>query len=496
MSGDAWSDLKGRVTEIEALQQVLALLSWDQQTMMPSGGAAGRGRHVSTLSALAHDKLVDSAVGDWLSELEARDPAELTDLQAASMRKIRRLHDRARCVPTALVRAMAEASSEGVGAWVAAKQAADFAPFAPALTRIVELVRETAASHGTAGHPYDHLLEEYDPGATVADLEPMFARLGGELATFVQEASQRADPAPLHLDLDEPGILAVGQRLVTALGFRPEDGRLDRSEHPFTVGIGPHDVRLTTHGYADDLLGSLTGTIHECGHGLYEQGLNDDWVGTGVATAAGVGLHESQSRFWENVIGRSRPFFGWLVGLLSEQWPDVSFDPDQLYAVANRVHPSFIRVKADEATYNLHVIVRFRLELALMTGDLQVADLPDAWDHLYEQLLGVRPPDPAQGVLQDVHWAHGYFGYFPSYTVGNLYAASMKQAMQADLPDMWDQVGAGDFGAVLGWLREKVHARGHLVDAPQVFRDAVGDRDPVADLMAHLRERHGTLAGL
>lgn len=492
---DAWKSLQGRVSELEALQQVAGLLSWDQQTMMPPGGAAGRGRHQSVLSALSHDKLVADEVGDWLSALEAG-PEPLGPVQAASVRKIRRMHDRARCVPTSLVKALAEAGSAGVGAWMEAKQAADFAPFQPALTRIVDLVRETAACYGEADHIYDNLLEEYDPGSTVATLEPMFARLGSELADFVHAVSERHGPAPLELVLDEPGIFSVGERVIAQLGFRTEDGRLDRSEHPFTVGVGPHDVRLTTHGYADDLLGSLTGTIHECGHGMYEQGLADDLLGTGVATAAGVGLHESQSRFWENVIGRSRPFFEWLVGPLREQWPDTDFDVDHLYGAANRVHPSLIRVKADEATYNLHIIVRFRLELALLTGDLQVADLPGAWDDLYDELLGVRPPDPSQGVLQDVHWSHGYFGYFPSYTIGNLYAASFKEAMEADLPGMWDEVARGEFSSVLGWMREKVHHRGHLADAPTIFRDAVGDRDPVADLMAHLRGRHGALAGL
>lgn len=491
---EAWTALTERVTEIESLHQAASLLSWDQQTMMPAGGAAGRARQLSTLSAVSHEKLVASEVGDWLAALEGA--PELSSLQQASVRKIRRMHDRARRVPVQLVRALSAATSTGMAAWVEAKSNDDFAAFAPALTEIVRLVRETAACHGPADHPYDHLLAEYDPGSTVADLGPMFDRLGAELAAFVAEAQARPAPLPLSLELDEEGILAVGRRIIAALGFRMEDGRLDTSVHPFTVGVNPHDVRLTTHSYADDLLGSLTGTIHECGHGLYEQGLPDDWVGTSVATAAGVGLHESQSRFWENIIGRSRPFFGWLEGLLSEQWPDRAFPAEALYGAANRVQPSLVRIKADEATYNLHIILRFQLETALMTGDLEVPDLPGAWADGCEALLGLRPQTLAEGCLQDVHWSHGYLGYFPSYTIGNLYSASFKKAMEAELPDLWEQVGQGDFSAPLGWLREKIHRRGHLVDAPQVFADAVGDRDPVADLMDHLRSRHGALVGL
>lgn len=487
---ESWASLQERIGELESLQEISGVLSWDQQTMMPAGGAAARGRHLALVGALSHDKLVDAAVGDWLSDLEAH-RKQLSPVQAASVRKIRRMHERARRVPTSLVRELAEAGSTGFAAWHEAKKTANFAIFQPALTRIVDLVRQTAACHGPAAHPYDHLLEEYDPGSTVAELQPMFDRLGSELTPFVQAITAAPTAPRLELDLDVAGIQALGKRVIAALGFRPEDGRLDESEHPFTVGISAHDVRLTTHSYADDLLGSLTGTIHECGHGLYEQGLPDDMPRTGVATAAGMGLHESQSRFWENVIGRSRPFFTWLTPLIRAQWPGLDVDAERLYRAANRVERSFVRIKADEATYNLHIILRFKLELALMSGDLEVAELPQAWDALSEELLGVRPPDATQGLLQDVHWSGGYFGYFPSYTIGNLYAAGFARAMEDDLPQMWQQVEEGDFGSVLAWLRDKVHRRGHLADAPTIFREAVGDRDPVADLLAHLRERQG-----
>ena len=322
-------------------------------------------------------------------------------------------------------------------------------------------------------------------------------KIASELVPFVQAAAEREGPSGLEgVHVPAAALRLINDRVISALGFRTEDGRLDESQHPFTVGVGPHDVRLTTHIYEADLLATLGGTIHECGHGLYEQGIPDALLGTGLGEAAGVGLHESQSRFWENIIGRSEAFCRWLAPALREAHPDLDLTPDRLYGACNRVAPSLIRIKADEATYNLHILIRYQLETALLTGDLAVADAPAAWDEAYEKNLGVRPGDPTEGVLQDVHWASGYFAYFPSYTIGNLYAASFRARIEQDLPDMWDEVESGDFSAVLAWLREKVHTRGAEVDAPEIFRDAVGDRDPVADLMAHLRGRHGALYGM
>jgi carboxypeptidase Taq len=275
------------------------------------------------------------------------------------------------------------------------------------------------------------------------------------------------------------------------MGFRFEDGRLDDAQHPFTCGLHPQDVRLTTHLYCDDLLGTLGGTIHEGGHGLYEQGLPTAWAGTGLRAAAGAGMHESQSRFWENVIGRSEAFFQWFAPILDDELGGGGPSAAALYAAANRVEPSFIRVHADETTYNVHILLRFELEVALFEGQLSVADLPEAWNAGMVRLLGIRPPDLNQGVLQDVHWSSGLFGYFPSYTLGNLYAASFRAALETELPSVWELVARGEFAPVLAWLREKVHVHGSRLDAPALFVAAVGDRDPVADLEAHLRQRIG-----
>jgi len=488
----AWELMRGRVGELEALDEVAQLLEWDQQTMMPGGGAPHRGKHLATITGLQHSRIADPAVGEWLNTLaETADP-----VQQAAVRNLRRRHERAVQVPVDLVQRLAEASNTGFGAWLDAKGNDDFARFQPALQTLVELRREEISHLGEAEHPYDHLLDVYDPGSTTAQLRPMFSRLSDALSAFIQEVADKAGPAELTERFDVVGQSRLSQRILKDLGFRTSDGRLDVAAHPFTVSLGAGDVRLTTRYREEELLSGLGSTIHEAGHGMYEQGLPQRWAGTGLAQAAGMGMHESQSRFWENVIGRSLPFFRWLTPIMQEIWPSKSITAEGLYGAANRVQPSLIRVEADEATYNLHIVVRFELELALMNGDLEAADLPEAWDAATDRILGVRAPGPAQGVLQDVHWSAGLFGYFPSYTIGNLYAASFRYKMESDLPEMWTDVQNGRFEDVLGWLRTNVHDRGHVRDAPELFKEAVGDRDPVADLMAHLRSRHGALYGV
>jgi len=488
----AWASLQGRVAELEALEGVMQLLEWDQQTMMPSGGAPHRGSQLSTLSGLMHDRLSDPQIGDWLGHLDA----DTDPIRAAAVRNVRRDHERAVKVPSRLISEIAKASNSGFSAWMSAREQNSFAPFQPALERLVELRRSEIAALGPAEHPYDHLLDQYDPGSTTAQLHPLFARLGAELATFIAEVSQYEGPRSISGQWDLEGQQRLSDTVISAIGFRLNDGRLDAAQHPFTVGMGIGDVRLTTHLYADDLLSGLTGTVHEAGHGMYEQGLPSNHTGTSVASAAGMGLHESQSRFWENVIGRSEPFFEWLVPHITEQWPDSTHTAADWFGHANRVDRTFIRVQADEATYNLHIIIRFELELKLLSGEISVADLPEAWNAAYSDLLGIRPTNPNEGVLQDVHWSGGLFGYFPSYTIGNLYAASFRFQMEADIPDMWQRVSRGDFGPILGWLRDNVHRHGHLLDAPEIFHNAVGDRDPVTDMMTHLRGRQGALYGI
>ncbi len=490
----AWTQLTERVLELDALAGATAVLEWDQQTQMPPKGAGSRGTQTSYLQKFYHEKFTAPAFGDLLATLET---SPLDEKQRAAVRLHRRRYDRAVRVPAELVQALAGARTEGFHAWVAAKEADDFGAFAPKLQRLLDLSREYAAivAPGVA-HPYDALLDEYDPGTTVADLRPMFERLATELGTFLDAVGPRPHPAAFDRKLDLEGQRRLSDRVLRDLGFDMQGGRLDKSAHPFSIGLGAGDVRVTTRYFEDNVLSGLGSTIHECGHGMYEQGLPHDLAGTGLNQAAGMGMHESQSRFWENFIGRSLPFYRYLAPRMAGIWPGEDFDPESMYRAANRVERSLIRVEADEATYNLHIIVRFQLEVAILEGKLQAADLPEAWNDAYRRVVGVVAPSPKTGVMQDVHWSSGYFGYFPSYTIGNLYAASFAQCMLRDVPDLWSHVERGEFAPMLAWLREKVHHQGIRHDARDLFRSIVGDRDPVADLVGHLWSRHGAVYGV
>ena len=445
------------------------------------------------LSRLVHARTTDPRIGEWLEDLEGGD---LTEVQAASVRVVRRGYDRIVKVPESLVVEISKASSRGFGAWVEAKKTNDFASFAPHLEGLVALKRQKAHAIDADAHPYDVMLETYDPGTTISDLRSMFARLRQGLVGLLD--ALRGAPVMPKLDqaFDVRTQMALQRDVAEALGYDLARGRIDQAEHPFTIGLNPSDVRITTHLYERDLLGGLGGTVHECGHAMYEQGLPAHLAGTGLDSAASLGLHESQSRFWENFIGRSQPFFRWFHGQLKHHYPETTVTPEDLFRGANRVVPGAIRVTADEVTYNLHIIVRFELEVALLEGDLQVADLADAWNEKYRQTLGVTPPDDARGVLQDVHWSGGSFGYFPSYTLGNLYSASLGATLSRELSGLWETVEAGDFTPILSWLRASVHRHGHMTEAPDRIRAVVGERDSVEDLLSYLWSRHGQLHGV
>lgn len=498
----AWSALSERVQELRDLDGVTAILDWDQETMMPPRGAATRGRQSALMAAHRHRRLTDPAVGDWLAALdEARE--DLDPVQRATVHHVGRAYRRGVRVPERLVRELAQARTLGFEAWMRSREAGGpgFAAFAPALGRLVDLTRESARCIDEGKLAYDVLLDEFEPGARVADLAPLFARLRGELQALL-DAIAGAAPLPASpfggRTFDLAAQKAFSERVLRDMGFDFERGRLDHAEHPFSTGTSPEDVRLTTHLYEGDLLAGLSSTIHEGGHGLFEQGFDPSLWGTAAAESPSFGLHESQSRFWENQVGRSLPFFRHYLPALRAAFPGGmdGAGAEDLYREANRVERSLIRVDADEATYNLHIIVRFEIELALFAGDLPVDDLPEAWNSRYRDLLGVTPPDDKRGVLQDVHWSHGAFGYFPSYTLGNLYAASFTRKMEEDLGDLDDLVGRGELRAVLAWLRGQVHRHGRLLDTGERVKAIVGERDPVADLVDHLWTRHGGLYGV
>jgi carboxypeptidase Taq len=497
-----WSALRVHIGRMDALAGARSLLEWDQLCMMPRRGAPGRGDQLAALAAVNHEMLRADELGRLLEQLEdGLDTSEEALLiQRGALRNLRRERERAVRVPVKLVEALERARTRGHQAWLEAREADDFAVFLPALSELIALVSEAAACLVEPGdHPYDALMDAFEPGAKVRDIGPLLERLAGELGVLMGALRERGWPDPaggLELAMPIPQQRELARRLVGAVGFDLEAGRLDDAVHPFTCGMDPGDVRITARYSAADLLPGLGAALHEAGHGLYEQGVPRGLRTTGTGRLLSTGMHESQSRFWENMVGRSRPFCRWFSGLLAEQGAPVLAGPDQLFRAFNRVRPGFVRVDADEVTYNLHILVRYRLELGLLEGTIVPDQLEDAWNDGYQRLLGIRPPTPGLGVLQDVHWAEGLFGYFPTYTLGTLYAASLARALEDDLPDLWDQVACGEFGALLGWLRTKVHGKGAMFEGDTILVQAVGRRDPVRDFMDHLWERQGAVHGL
>ncbi len=485
--------LIAHMAEVMRLGQIQGLLSWDQQVNLPPEGHADRAEHAALISGLIQRRCADPRVGAWLDALEG---ADLDERQAAGVRNLRRTHERAVKVPAELAARKARAGMEGYAAWQAAREEGDFGVFAPALQLNLDLALEEAAAVDPDRHPYDVLLEDYDPGTTVADLRDTFGRLREGLVVLIGAVRAREPTPAVERRVDLQAQWELNRMVTEAMGYHRRCGRIDEAIHPFTVAVGRRDVRITTRLDENDLLAGLGGTMHEAGHALYELGLPREPLGSGIDSAASLGVHESQSRFWENFIGHSRPFLEWVSERLEQVAPGGGIAAEDLYRAANRIEPTMIRVYADEVTYNLHIIARFELELALVEGRLAVRDLPEAWNEKYRELLGLEPADDVEGVLQDVHWSGGTFGYFPSYTLGNLYAAALGRAMQADLPDLWEGVRRGELAPVLGWLRDRIHRHGHTWDGAELIRRAAGEVDLVETLLDALWGRHGALYGV
>jgi carboxypeptidase Taq len=497
----AYDELVRRSREQHLVASCSSLLGWDEQTYMPRGGAGHRGEQLALLAGLHHERATDPKVGELLAEVEGSDVAADPDgPEAANVRETRRAFDRLTKIPRSLVEALARATTRGQQEWVAAKRAADFERFRPALEAILSLKRDEARCVGFDDVPYDALLDEYEPGARSRDLAALFDALRAELVPLVAAiggASRRPDRSILRRDYPVDRQRVFGEMVAAAVGFDFGRGRLDTTEHPFCTGIGPGDTRITTrydpHYFSD----SFFGVLHEVGHGLYDQGLDPSHHGTPMGEAVSLGVHESQSRLWENVVGRSRPFWAYWFPLarqvFREALGEVELD-DFLFAV-NDVEPSLIRVQADEVTYNLHILVRFELERALLADDLPVRDLPGAWSETYRRYLGVAPRNDAEGCLQDIHWSAGLVGYFPTYTLGNLYAAQLAARAAEELGDLPGAFSRGDFSGLLGWLRDKVHRHGQRYRAADLVRRVTGSPPDHRPLVRALREKYGALYG-
>jgi carboxypeptidase Taq len=499
-----FDSLRTRLAELAALGSVQGLVAWDQETKMPPAAGAARAEQLALLAGLVHERRVSPELADDLAACE-EDPALAADpAVAADLRELRRELDRARCLPKDLVQALARARSRGQEAWKAARAASDFEAFRPTLEELLELKRREAEALGVpeGGELYDALLEGYEPGARAAELEGVFGPLKERLSALIAELGERGsapDEGCLDTPVEESAQHAFGLEVLGAMGFDLDAGRVDVAAHPFCSGMAPGDTRLTTR-YADQRWAdSLYGTMHEGGHGLYEQGLpKGEAFGLPRANAVSLGIHESQSRLWENLVGRSREFWVWALPRAAERFGAAldGVGVDELFRAVNTARPSFIRVDADEATYNLHIMLRFDLERALLRGDLTAAELPAAWNEGFRGLLGLEVPDDARGCLQDVHWSFGLFGYFPTYTLGNLYAAQLWEAALRELPGLEDGFARGEFLPLRDWLRAKVHAHGSRYPAGELCERATGAQLSPEPLLRHLEGRLRPVYGL
>ena len=471
-----WETLQPRLHEIADLAAALRLLHWDQAVMMPPGGATSRARAIATVEGLLHERMTAPEVGEALAALG--DDSSLDQDTRAHVRVLSRDYEKATKVPPELVKELAELEGLAYQAWTEARPASDFGLLLPHLERMVHLKKEQADALGWEGERYDALLDTYEPDMKTTEVEAMFAELTNGLRPLVEEVIGSAHEMPEFLTrtYDAAKQEAFSQWLVEKLGFDTHAGRLDTSPHPFTAQIAPGDVRQTTKADPRDLMMSIYATIHETGHALYEQGIPERLAGLPAGHAPSLGLHESQSRMWENQVGRGRAFTEFMLPHLKERFPEElgMLTPDEFYTGANHPRRTMIRVTADELTYNLHVALRFEIEIALFRDELDVADLPDAWDAGMEKHLGIRPDRHADGVLQDMHWSIGALGYFPTYTLGNLYAAAFYARARQDLPDLDADLRRGDGSRLLQWMREKIHSQAYLKSAKELGEEVLG----------------------
>ena len=479
---------------MHALGTLVELLGWDEQVNLPEGAAEQRAGQQAALAEALHAAASDAKIGGWLATLEA--DATWSDVQRAVVMYARRDYDHATRLPAEFVRDKAAQSSRGYHAWARARAADDFAGYAPVLRKNLEFAKREAGYLGWGGREYDYMIDQHDPGMTAAVIERLFGELKAGLVPLVREiAAARVKPRTDALRGFSPEGQRVFLREVTErLGFDYQRGRIDVSLHPFCSGTGS-DVRMTTRFKEQEPLDSLFSAIHETGHGLYEQGLVAEHLGTALGVHAGMAVHESQSRLWENQVARSRGFWQCFEPRLRELFPaqTAAVSTDELYLAINAVEPTLIRVDADEVTYNLHIILRFELEKKLFTGELAVDGLPAAWRTAAQALLGLTPANDRVGVLQDVHWSGGSFGYFPSYCLGNMLAAQLWYRALALRPALEDDFARGDFRWLLNWLRENVHAQGRRFDALALARRVTGEELSPRHLLRYLRERYGAL---
>jgi len=473
---DTRTAYREHLAEMARFASALALLGWDQHAHMPKKGGVFRAQVTAMLAQMHFERGVSDDLGRYLDELKS--DTSLSEAEAGSVRRIGKEYKREKAIPPALIAEVAAARSEAQQAWAQARQASDFSMFKPHLEKMVDYGRRFADYYTYDEHPYDGLLEGFEPGMTVNQLHEIIEPLRAQTVPFLKkllDEGEAPDPSLLTGTFDVDVQRKLAHRALEAVGYDFDAGALDDVPHPFTTSIGPDDVRVTNR-YAPDYLGSgLFAALHEGGHAIYNQGMPTDLFLLGIPGGSSNGIHESQSRMIENQIGRSLPFWRFFQPILAEYFPQFSdASPDDLYRASNHVSPSLIRVEADEVTYNFHIMLRFELEAGLIDGSIRVADLPRLWNEAMERYVGVVPENDAVGVLQDVHWSMGAFGYFPSYMLGNLYAAQLFDTLRQGRPNLDEEIASGDFTGLLGWLREHVHQYGAIYEPTELMTRVTG----------------------
>jgi carboxypeptidase Taq len=498
---EAYQWLRQNSIETLYLSSAAEVLAWDQRTYIPRKGHAHRAEQMATLAKLLHERSTDPRIGERLADVEGTDlVADSISVEAANVREWRRDFDKSTKISERLAVELARATTEGETAWEKARPGNDWKAFEPHLARIIDLTLERAEALGYEGEPYDALLDDFEPGETAAALEPLFDRLREAFVALIErigESSVTADRALLAAHFPKADQERFLTRAIETLGYDLAAGRVDVTAHPFTVGIGPGDVRITTRYLEDFLPAALLGAIHEAGHGMYEQGLPEEHWGTPAGSPPSLGLHESQSRMWENLVCRSAGFWRHAFPLARHEFDALAdVDEERFVLALNGVEPSLIRVEADEVTYNLHILVRFELELGLLRRDLAVGDLPDAWRQKMKTYLGVEPEQVGDGAMQDVHWAAGLIGYFPTYTLGNVYAAQLYEEAASELGDLQEMFSQGEFEPLLGWLRQNVHRVGGVLPPRELIRQVTGSEPDPEHLIRYCRDKYGQLYDL
>lgn len=493
------NQLKELLGEVDDIGKAASILSWDQQVNMPPGGNEARGQQIATLSKIAQEKFITDEVGQLIEDLKAEYKNPNSD-EAALLRVTGRRYDKAKRVPPSFIAEQAVVSSKAFEAWVEAKSKADFSIFLPHLEKTVELVRKYVSFFPPADHPYDTLLDDYEPGMKTADVKEIFDGLRPkqvELIKAISSARQVKDDF-LYGKYSETKLIKFGEKVATKYGYDWNRGRQDKAPHPFETTFNVNDVRITTRFEADNPTATLFSTMHETGHALYEQGSKPEYERTPLAGGTSLAVHESQSRMWENLVGRSLPFWEYFYPSFKRSFSKHldGVDLPTFYKAINKVEPSLIRVNADEATYNLHIMLRLELEIAMVEGSIAIKDLPEIWNTKMKEYLGITPPNDAKGVLQDIHWSYGSIGYFSTYALGNLVSAQLWEKINEDIPNLDDLIRKGNFKKLLRWLRKNIHQHGSKYDPQDLVQKVTGSKITYEPYIRYLTKKYSEIYGL